>query len=89
DVVSTGRLSSLQLESVAYASQVHCSRLPDGSRAGFFIGDGAGVGKGRQLAGIILENYLYGRRRHVWISVGNDLALDARRDLDDLGCGSD
>ncbi|CAM9912839.1 unnamed protein product, partial [Choristocarpus tenellus] len=36
---------------------------------------------------MILENFLRGRRRHVWISVGNDLALDARRDLDDLGCG--
>lgn len=45
------------------------------------------VGKGRQLAGTILENFLHGRRKHVWISVGNDLALDARRDLDDLGCG--
>lgn len=35
----------------------------------------------------MLENFLHGRRKHVWISVGNDLALDARRDLDDLGCG--
>lgn len=46
------------------------------------------MGKGRQLAGIMLENTLHGRRKHVWISVGNDLALDARRDLDDLGCGN-
>lgn len=36
----------------------------------------------------MLENFLHGRRKHVWISVGNDLALDARRDLDDLGCGN-
>ncbi|CAB1115009.1 unnamed protein product [Ectocarpus sp. CCAP 1310/34] len=35
----------------------------------------------------MLENFLHGRRKHVWISVGNDLAFDARRDLDDLGCG--
>lgn len=35
----------------------------------------------------MLENFLQGRRKHVWISVGNDLAFDARRDLDDLGCG--
>ena len=48
---------------------------------------GEQVGKGRQLAGIMLENFLHGRRKHVWISVGNDLAFDARRDLDDLGCG--
>ncbi|CAM9846296.1 unnamed protein product, partial [Choristocarpus tenellus] len=43
EVVRSGKLSSLQLESVAYASQVHSTFLPDGSRAGFFIGDGAGV----------------------------------------------
>lgn len=36
--------------------------------AGFFIGDGAGVGKGRQIAGIILDNYVRGRRRAVWLS---------------------
>ena len=47
------------------------------------------MGKGRQLAGMMLENFLHGRRKHVWISVGNDLAFDARRDLDDLGCGGE
>lgn len=36
--------------------------------AGFFIGDGAGVGKGRQIAGIILDSYARGRRRAVWLS---------------------
>jgi hypothetical protein len=30
--------------------------------AGFFIGDGAGVGKGRQIAGVIIDNYARGRR---------------------------
>lgn len=34
-------LSALQLEAVVYACQRHEQRLPDGSRAGFFIGDGA------------------------------------------------
>jgi hypothetical protein len=51
DLVAAGRLSSLQLESVLYASQRHLALLGDGSRAGFFIGDGAGIGKGRTLAG--------------------------------------
>lgn len=54
-------------------------------RKGFFLGDGAGVGKGRQLAGIIYENWLQGRRRHLWFSASADLHLDARRDLDDIG----
>ena len=29
-----------------------------GYRYGFLLGDGAGVGKGRQLAGIIAENWV-------------------------------
>jgi P-loop containing NTP hydrolase pore-1 len=52
-----------------------------------FTGDSAGVGKGRQLAGLVLENTLKGRSKHVWISIGTDLAYDARRDLDDIGAG--
>lgn len=51
DLVNGKLLSGLQLESVVYASQRHEQHLPDGSRAGFFIGDGAGVGKGRTIAG--------------------------------------
>ena len=30
-----------------------------------FIGDGAGIGKGRQIAGVILDNFARGRRRSV------------------------
>jgi len=33
----------------------------------FFAGDGAGVGKGRTIAGIIYENYLAGRKRALWL----------------------
>lgn len=78
-------LSALQLESVVYACQRHEHMLADGSRAGFFIGDGAGVGKGRTIAGLVLENWKMKRRRHLWISIGADLRVDARRDLDDVG----
>ena len=34
-----------------------------------FSGDGAGVGKGRTIAGIIYENYLHGRKRALWYVV--------------------
>ncbi len=34
---------------------------------------------------MILENYLQGRKKSVWISASNDLFLDAKRDLDDVG----
>ena len=84
--MAKGKLSKLQLEGVAYACQKHCELLPDGARAGFMIGDGAGVGKGRQISGIILDNYSRGRRRHLWISSSVDLHRDAERDLRDVGC---
>lgn len=63
DTVNTGALSALQLESITYAAQQHEHILPDGSRAGFLIGDGAGVGKGRTIAGVIFENYAKGTYR--------------------------
>ena len=54
-------------------------------RQGFFIGDGTGVGKGRQGASVILSNWLCGRTRAVWISKSKTLIEDAIRDWTDLG----
>nr|XP_022905904.1 protein strawberry notch isoform X2 [Onthophagus taurus] len=87
ETIRGGHLSALQLESITYASQAHEHILPDGSRAGFLIGDGAGVGKGRTIAGTIFENYMKGRKRAIWVSVSNDLKYDAERDLKDIGAG--
>ncbi|RFC64765.1 strawberry notch family protein [Mesorhizobium denitrificans] len=63
---------------------------PDGEgavqyRRGWYLGDGTGAGKGRQAAGIILDNWLKGRRRHVWISRSDKLIEDAQRDWSALG----
>ncbi|KAH8098990.1 hypothetical protein JL720_1963 [Aureococcus anophagefferens] len=91
-IIAQGKLSALQLESVAcaaaswYARQRFDMRLESGARCGFFIGDGAGMGKGRQLAGIIAQHWNEGVERHLWVSVSNDLKFDAERDLRDLGC---
>ncbi|KAJ1442442.1 Zinc finger, FYVE/PHD-type [Sesbania bispinosa] len=85
DLESSKALSCLQIETLVYACQRHLQHLPSGARAGFFIGDGAGVGKGRTIAGLIWENWHHGRRKALWISVGSDLKFDARRDLDDVG----
>uniref|UniRef100_A0A671LPW2 Protein strawberry notch homolog 2 n=1 Tax=Sinocyclocheilus anshuiensis TaxID=1608454 RepID=A0A671LPW2_9TELE len=82
--ISSGLLSALQLEAIIYACQQHEVILQNGQRAGFLIGDGAGVGKGRTVAGIILENFLKGRKRALWFSVSNDLKYDAERDLKDI-----
>ncbi|KAJ0768766.1 putative chromatin regulator PHD family [Helianthus annuus] len=86
DYLETSKtLSCLQIETLVYASQRHLQHLENGYRAGFFLGDGAGVGKGRTIAGLIWENWQHGRRKALWISVGSDLKFDARRDLDDVG----
>merc|ERR1712051_257022 len=85
ETVMEGKLSALQLEAVTYACQQHEQFLASGERAGFLIGDGAGVGKGRTIAGIMLENFLQGRKKSIWVSVSNDLKYDAERDLRDIG----
>ncbi len=54
-------------------------------RRGFMLGDGTGAGKGRQSAGIILDNWLQGRRKAVWISKSDKLLEDAQRDWSALG----
>ncbi|XP_033821766.1 protein strawberry notch homolog 2 isoform X2 [Periophthalmus magnuspinnatus] len=82
--INSGLLSALQLEAVIYACQQHEVILQNNQRAGFLIGDGAGVGKGRTVAGIILENYLKGRKKALWFSISNDLKFDAERDLKDI-----
>ena len=63
-VIDTGKLSCLQLEGVQYACQRHQLILPDGFRAGFFLGDGAGVGKGRQIAGAASDALTEHARAH-------------------------
>ena len=54
-------------------------------RQGWFLGDGTGCGKGRQVAGIILDNRLKGRKRALWVSKNDKLLEDARRDWAALG----
>jgi hypothetical protein len=54
-------------------------------RKGFFLGDGTGAGKGRQVAAVILDNWLAGRRRAIWVSKNEALHADAIRDWTALG----
>ncbi|HLM61455.1 MAG TPA: strawberry notch family protein, partial [Pyrinomonadaceae bacterium] len=84
-IIDKGLLSSLQLETVIYTGQRHELRLGDGNRAGFFIGDGTGVGKGRELAGIALDNWNQGRQRILWLSINYDLVPSTERDMKGLG----
>ncbi len=67
------------------------SAAPDGAsgavrfRRGFFLGDGTGAGKGRQSAGILLDNWSQGRRKALWVSKSDKLLEDAQRDWSALG----
>jgi predicted RNA methylase len=54
-------------------------------RRGWFLGDGTGAGKGRQVAGVLLDNWLKSRRRAVWVSKSDKLIEDAQRDWSALG----
>jgi hypothetical protein len=54
-------------------------------RMGYFLGDGTGAGKGRQVASVILDRWVRGERRHIWISKNETLLEDARRDWSALG----
>ncbi|MFN7100985.1 MAG: strawberry notch family protein, partial [Pseudorhizobium sp.] len=47
--------------------------------------DGTGAGKGRQIASVILDRWVRGERRHIWISKNEALLEDARRDWAALG----
>ena len=54
-------------------------------RKGWMLGDGTGCGKGRQVSAIILDQWLRGRRRALWLSQSDKLLEDARRDWTALG----
>ncbi|OZC01202.1 strawberry notch-like NTP hydrolase domain-containing protein [Rubricoccus marinus] len=93
-LVAQGILSDAQLETVSRAGAAHAGHLPGsgeeaGPRQGFFLGDGTGVGKGRQSAAIILDNVLQGRRRALWVSENRNLMRDAVRDWTALGGPAD
>ena len=80
--VDKGIISDAQLETVIYANMRY--RQPDRPRLGFFLGDGAGVGKGRQIAALCKQHWHDGGRRILWVSVSQDLRIDTRRDLKDV-----
>lgn len=96
-LITSGGLSGAQLEAVIYAGQAHQTLLDAPQalvekgihtiRKGYFVGDSTGVGKGREIAGIILDNLRQGRPKAVWISEKKKLFDDAKRDW--VGIGQD
>ncbi|WGM47197.1 hypothetical protein KOAAANKH_02072 [Brevundimonas sp. NIBR10] len=57
-------------------------------RRGFFLGDGTGCGKGRQIAAVVVDNMAQGRVRALWLSRNDALLEDARRDWAAIGGGA-
>lgn len=90
DVIDKGLLSEIQLEPIFYGGQAHEKMLPPDEkgveyRQGYMVGDGTGVGKGRIIAGFILDNMAKGRSKAVWVSKNIDLLPSAKRDWKGLG----
>lgn len=57
-------------------------------RRGFFLGDGTGCGKGREIAAVIADNMTQGRTKALWLSKNDALLDDARRDWAAIGGGA-
>jgi predicted RNA methylase len=84
-LIQSGVISDIQIEAAAAAGETHSRFTPDGVRLGFLLGDGTGMGKGRGLAAIILDNWRRGRRKAIWISKNKKLFKETIRDWVDLG----
>lgn len=85
EMIQTGKISEAQIEPVIYAGQAHSQTLPNGTRMGHFIGDGTGVGKGRIIASIILDNWNQGRKKAIWLSQNKPLIKAAQDDVESIG----
>lgn len=78
-------VQSAAVASVASPKPNDCPHRPSSPMADGILSDARrGAGKG-QVAGILLDNWLKGRRRAVWISKSDELIEDAQRDWSALG----
>ena len=75
------------VEATAFADDPGLSleQAPVRFRRGWFLGDGTGCGKGRQIAAVIWDNFARGRNRALWLSQSDKLIEDARRDWQAIG----
>ena len=84
-VIESGAISDAQLENISRAGQSFDHILPNGTRQGYFIGDGTGVGKGREISGVIMDSFNRGQKKAVWLSDKPSLLEAARRDYAGIG----
>jgi hypothetical protein len=78
-------MASCSTVAIAYLVPCCLHGPATGSRPGFFLGDGAGVGKGRQIAALVKDYWLSRSsskaRRILWVSVSADLRCAAAFEL--------
>jgi len=88
-LITKGLLSDAQAEAITYAVNAHEQMLPpvEGTsyRRGFMDGDGTGVGKGREISGLIMHHWKQGQKKHLWISEKSELLEDSRNYWEVLG----
>jgi len=88
NLIESGALSDVQLVAIAYAGQAHntfINMMGKKMRRGFMIGDGTGLGKTREILGIILDNWNQGRKLHVVISASDGLEGQLKKDWNVVG----
>lgn len=85
--ITQGKLSLAQLETTVYAGQSFEKFLKDGPRRGFMCGDGTGTGKGREIAGVILDAIRsgHGNKKAVWLSASSGLFNDSKDYYGEIG----
>ena len=81
-VIESGAISDAQLEPIALAVAAHELRMPDGRRFGFFTGDGTGVGKTREILGVIMHHNREGVKKHIVFSPREDLLSDMKEEAE-------
>ncbi|MCB2007210.1 MAG: strawberry notch family protein, partial [Rhodoferax sp.] len=79
-LIEGGQISDAQIEQIIMAGAAHQQKLPDGKRRGYFVGDGTGVGKAREIVGIMYDNMRQGRKRHIWVTKNDKLLKQAIKD---------
>lgn len=73
ETIERGYISDAQFECITYCLQAVTTFLPGsplGTRGpkmkgGFIIGDGTGVGKSNEFCGVIMDQWLRGKKRHI------------------------
>jgi len=86
EIITSGRLSDVQLEGLFYAMNSNAQRIPGTrTRKTFLVGDGTGVGKGAQLAAVAMACMMKGMRKILWVSKTGELINDAIRDWKWIG----